>query len=59
MQLLIASTLPVALGLSGPVYLAGAVLLALTRTTLSARRVLRASIIYLPLLFALTLADAV
>lgn len=68
--LLIVSTLPVALGLSGPIYLAGAVLLglaflaagvslALTRTTLSARRVLRASIVYLPLLFALTLADAV
>lgn len=68
--LLLVSVLPAALGLSGPVYLAGAILLglaflaaavslALTRTTLSARRVLRASIVYLPLLFALTLADLV
>ncbi|MFH1571316.1 MAG: heme o synthase [Gemmatimonadota bacterium] len=62
------SLLPTALGLSGRVYLGGAVILglgflaaslslALTRTALSARRVLRASIVYLPLLLALTLYD--
>lgn len=56
------SLLPFWLGLSGWVYLAGALLLgglflhscltlARTRTNLAARRVLRASVVYLPLLF--------
>jgi protoheme IX farnesyltransferase len=67
--LLFASTLPAFMGLSGTLYLAGAVLLglgflgagaglALTHSAASARRLLRASVVYLPLLLALSLVDA-
>jgi protoheme IX farnesyltransferase len=63
-----ASLLPVALGLTGPAYALGAVLLGLGFLASSlrfaqrcsdsqARRVLRASLVYLPALLALLLAD--
>jgi protoheme IX farnesyltransferase len=62
------SLMPAVLGLAGPVYLAGAVLLGLgflnyaigfnrTNSVPQARRVLRASLIYLPALLALLLLD--
>ena len=62
------STLPSFLGLSGPVYMIGAILLGLgmlavsilltvTRSNLDARRLLRASVLYLPLLLILSVAD--
>ena len=58
------SLLPVAVGIAGPVYLVGAAVLgigflffsakaALVRTTLQARKLLLASVLYLPALFAL------
>ena len=63
-----ASTLPTFLGLAGQLYLGGAILLgagmlaagmglALSRSNLNARRLLRASIVYLPLLLALSVVD--
>ena len=63
-----ASTLPAILGLTGKVYLYGAMLmglgllgagisLTLTRSELDARRLLRASVVYLPLLFLLCAVD--
>lgn len=62
------SLLPVWLGISSPVYAVGAsllglamlgscVLFAYSRSVTDARRVLRASVIYLPLLFVLILVD--
>ena len=66
--LIAASSLPTLLGLTGWVYLAGAVLLgsglltvgvllARSRSNLDARRLLRASVVYLPLLLMLSVAD--
>lgn len=63
-----ASLLPTFIGMSGQVYLAGAVLLGIgflgagvvvsrTRTVQDARRLLKASVIYLPLLLGLIVAD--
>jgi protoheme IX farnesyltransferase len=63
-----ASLVPVVLGVAGPVYLVGAVLLGLgflgcavgfirTPTLVQARRVLRASLIYLPALLALLVVE--
>jgi protoheme IX farnesyltransferase len=62
------SLAPVALGVAGPVYLAGAALLGAgflanavgflrSRSNAQARRVLRASLVYLPLLLALLLLE--
>ena len=62
------SALPAAMGVSGPVYLAGALLLglgllylslkmALHKTKWHARRLLIASVIYLPVLFVLMVMD--
>ena len=62
------SALPTLLGLSGWFYLVGAVILgiamgaagvrlAMTRTPLDARRLLKASVIYLPLLLVLATLD--
>lgn len=64
-----ASLLPVLLGLTGGIYLAGALLLggamiaagvglAVARTPAAARLLLRASVLYLPLLLALCVSDA-
>jgi heme o synthase len=69
LTLILASLGPVFLGVAGPLYFAGAVALGLgflipalafrrARTLVSARRVLRASLVYLPGLFALLLLDA-
>jgi protoheme IX farnesyltransferase len=66
--LLPVSLVPVALGLSGHVYLAGAMVLGLlflavsigaarARTNVYARRLLQASVIYLPLLLLLMVLD--
>ena len=66
--LLPVSLLPSVVGLAGPLYLAGALLLGLaffycglrlarTRTLVEARRLLRASVAYLPLLYGLLLVD--
>ncbi len=66
--LIAASSLPTFLGLTGWVYLAGAVLLGSglltfgilltrSRSNLDARRLLRASVVYLPLLIMLSVAD--
>ncbi|MBT3343183.1 MAG: protoheme IX farnesyltransferase [Gemmatimonadetes bacterium] len=66
--LLVASMLPAYLGISGIVYTVGAILLGLgmlaasvslvrVRDQYQARRLLRASVIYLPLLFLLTVID--
>ncbi len=66
--LLVVSLFPVALGVAGPVYLLGALVLGIgflrptlafrtRRTTSEARRVVRASLIYLPALLALLLVD--
>jgi protoheme IX farnesyltransferase len=63
-----ASLLPALVGLAGPLYVVGAVLLGLgfllrtigfarVSSLMQARRVLRASLIYLPALFALLLVD--
>jgi protoheme IX farnesyltransferase len=63
-----ASLVPVALGLAGPLYLIGALILGIgflsyaidfvrVSSNLKARRVLRASLIYLPALLALLLLD--
>ena len=68
LALLVASLAPSALGWAGGVYLLGAVVLGVgflacalgflqTRSSAQARRVLRASLIYLPALFALLLVD--
>ncbi len=68
--LVLASLLPVLLRLAGPVYLVGALLLGLLflratlrfwleRTAVQARGVLRASLLYLPLLLALLLLEGV
>jgi protoheme IX farnesyltransferase len=68
LALIAISLMPAVLGLAGPVYLAGAVVLGLgflnstigfqrTNSVREARRVLRASLIYLPALLALLLAD--
>ena len=62
------SVLPTLLGLSGMVYMVGAILLGLgmlgaailltiSRSNLDARRLLKASVIYLPLLLILSVAD--
>jgi protoheme IX farnesyltransferase len=67
--LIVVSLAPVALGSAGPVYAVGAVLLGLfflapalrfrrARTERHARRVLKASLLYLPGLLALLLLDA-
>ena len=66
--LLVASMLPTVLGITGPLYTVGAVILgvlfllsgiqaARSRTQISARKLLRASVIYLPLLLALIVGD--
>ena len=66
--LIASSTVPVLLGLSGSLYLSGALILGLgmlasavalnvTRSTIEARRLLRASVLYLPLLLLLTVVD--
>lgn len=63
------SAVPVALGMAGRVYLAGALLIGLLmlassllfarhKTWLDARRLLKASVVYLPLLLVLILLDA-
>ena len=68
MLLIWVSALPTLLGLSGWLYLAGAVILgvgmgavgvrlAMTRSHVDARRLLRASVIYLPLLLVLATLD--
>ena len=68
--LLVASLVPVVTGMLGKTYLAGAVLfgvvflssalaLARSRSLQSARRLLRASVIYLPLLLILMAVDKV
>jgi protoheme IX farnesyltransferase len=68
LALLFASLAPAAAGMAGPFYLVGAALLgmgltavalvaALDRTTLAARRLFLGSIVYLPLLSALLLLD--
>ena len=68
MALIPVSLLPVTGGLSGIVYLFGALLLgllflrraimfAIARTAVAARRLMRASLLYLPLVLALMLAD--
>ncbi len=67
--LLAVSVLPTWMGLTGNVYLIGAIVLGLgflaagvmltqTRSLLSARRLLQASVIYLPLLLVLSVMDA-
>jgi len=69
LMLLLVSVMPTLLGLAGTVYMAGAVLLgiaflaasialAYSRSSLSARRLLKASVIYLPLLLVLSVFDA-
>ena len=68
--LIVVSILPTLLGTSGTVYLVGALLLGagmlaagvsltLTRSMIDARRLLRASVIYLPLLLILTVLDTI
>ncbi len=68
--LIAASILPTLMGTSGTLYLVGALVLGagmlasgvsltLTRSTLDARRLLRASVIYLPLLLILTVIDTI
>ena len=68
--LIVVSILPTLLGTSGTVYLVGALLLGagmlaagvsltLTRSMVDARRLLRASVIYLPLLLILTVLDTI
>jgi protoheme IX farnesyltransferase len=68
--LIAVSILPTLLGTSGILYLVGALILGagmlaagvsltLTRSTLDARRLLRASVIYLPLLLILTVIDTI
>ncbi len=67
--LLIFSVLPSFMGLTGPFYLAGALFLgslflgsglalSFTRSATSARRLLKASVLYLPLLLVLSVVDA-
>lgn len=67
--LILVSTLPAYLGLSGQIYLAGALVmglgmlamgaaLTLSRSNLDARRLLKASVIYLPLLLLLSVVNA-
>ena len=67
--LLIFSVLPSFMGLTGPFYLAGAVVLgtlflasglalSFSRSVASARRLLKASVLYLPLLLVLSVVDA-
>ena len=67
--LIAASTMPTLLGLSGGLYLFGALLmgtalltvgiaLSVTRTSLAARRLLKASVVYLPILLVLTVLDS-
>lgn len=69
LALLAMSLMPVFLGVAGPIYLAGATFLGLgflvytigfirARSVCQARRVLRASLIYLPVLLALLLVDS-
>ncbi len=69
LMLLAVSVLPTWLGLMGTVYMVGAIVLglgflaagiglALSRSALSARRLLQASVIYLPLLLVLSVFDA-
>jgi len=66
--LMVASTLPTLFGLSGSLYLTGAMVLgsallaagitfSMSKSMGDARRLLRASVIYLPLLFILTVID--
>jgi len=66
--LLPVSLIPTFLGITGPIYLSGALLLgsaflyfavrtALVKTKLEARRLLQASVIYLPLVYGLMLID--
>ena len=67
--LLIFSVLPSFMGFTGPFYLVGALVLgalflasglalSLSRSVASARRLLKASVLYLPLLLALSVVDA-
>ena len=67
--LILVSTLPAFLGMSGPVYLWGALImglgmlaagiaLTLSRTNLDAHRLLKVSVVYLPLLLLLSVLDA-
>ena len=69
LMLILVSTLPTFLGMSGPVYLWGAVImglgmlaagiaLALSRANLEAQRLLKVSVVYLPLLLLLSVLDA-
>ncbi|MEC8645751.1 MAG: heme o synthase [Candidatus Latescibacterota bacterium] len=69
LMLLLVSVMPTLFGLAGTVYMVGAILLgiaflaasialAYSRSLLSARRLLRASVIYLPLLLVLSVFDA-
>ena len=64
------SLVPVLLGMAGTAYLAGAVLCGLgylyfgvltarVKTTLQARRLLQASVIYLPLIYSLLVLDKI
>jgi len=66
--LIVVSTVPTYLGISGSLYLVGAVVMGLgmlgcaigltiNRSIVDARRLLRASVVYLPLLFLLTVID--
>ena len=67
--LLIFSVLPSFMGLTGPLYLVGALVLgalffasglalSVSRSATSARRLLKASVLYLPLLLVLSVVDA-
>ena len=67
--LIAASTMPSVLGFSGSLYLVGALLmgvallgvgiaLSMTRSSLAARRLLKASVVYLPVLLILTVLDS-
>lgn len=67
--LIAVSTVPTLLGLSGTLYLIGALLigvallvvgiaLSITRTSLAARRLLKASVVYLPILLVLSVLDS-
>jgi protoheme IX farnesyltransferase len=70
LALLVVSMLPSALGWTGPFYFVGAIILGIgfltcalgfwrTRTEMQARRVLQASLIYLPALFTVVLVEGV
>ena len=70
LALLLVSLLPTAMGMAGAVYICGAALLGMAflysgfrlarkRSAVEARRLLRASVLYLPLLYALLMLDKV